>query len=61
MKGMCVLSILIVIIDPLAIAQNYFLNITELMEGMYQYQEQRIINFYEIYGYHHIEYYQGLL
>ena len=31
------------------------------LEGMYQYQQQRIINFYENYGYHHIEYYEGLL
>ena len=26
---------------------------------MYQYQQQRIINFHENFGYHHIEYYEG--
>ena len=45
-------------------AEHYFFNVTELLEGRYQYQQQRIISFYENYGYHHIEYYdyyEGLL
>ena len=55
MRGIFILSLLIVIIEPLDTAQHCFPNITELIEGMYQYQQQRIVNFYEIYGCHHIE------
>ena len=29
--------------EPVANAQNYLSNITELIEGMYQYEQQRII------------------
>ena len=54
-------NILIVIIEPLATAQHYFHNITELLEGMHQYQQQRIINFYENYEYHYNQYNDGLL
>ena len=35
-------NFLVVIIEPLATAQ-YFLNITELLKNMHQYQQQRII------------------
>ena len=55
MRGIFILSRLIFIIEPLAIAQHYFSCIIELLEGMYQYQQQRIFNYYENYGYHHIE------
>ena len=44
-----------------ATAQHYFPNINELLEGMYQYQQQRAINFYGNYEYYHIECYEGLL
>ena len=61
MKAISILILLIVVIEPLATTQHYFHNITELLEGMYQYQQQRIINFYENYGYQIIEYYESLL
>ena len=57
---MFIFSILIVIIESLAIAQQYFSIITELHEGMYQ-SQYRVINFYENYGHYHIQYYKGLL
>ena len=50
---------LIIIIKPLTTAQHHFPNIPEILEDMYQQQQQRIINFYEIYGYNYIEYYEG--
>ena len=45
MRAIFILSLLTVIIEHLANAQHYFPNITELLEGTYQYQQQRIINF----------------
>ena len=45
--------------EPLATAQHYFPNVTELLKGIYQYQQQRIMNFNENNGYHHREYYEG--
>ena len=56
MRVIVILNLLIVVTVPLATAQNYFPNITELLEGMHQYQQQRIISYFENYGYHHIEY-----
>ena len=47
MRGICILSLLTVIIELLTAAQHYFPDITDLRECMYQYQQQRIINFYE--------------
>ena len=61
MRGMLILNLLIVIMEPLTAAQHYFPNITELFEGMHQYQQQRIINLNENSGYQYIEYYEGLL
>ena len=45
MRRIFILDPLIVIIEYLAAARRYFSNITELLEGVYQYQQQRIINF----------------
>ena len=61
MTGIFMLNLLPVMIEALATAQHYLPNITELLEGMCQYQQHRIINFYENYGCHHIEYNEGLL
>ena len=52
MRGVSILNLLFAIIDPLPNLKIYFSNITELLEGMDQYQQQRTINFYENYGYH---------
>ena len=46
MREIFILNFLFVIIQPLATAQYYFPNITELLENMQQYEQQRIINFY---------------
>ena len=43
----------------MATAQQYCPNITELLEGMYERQQQSIINFYEKYGYHPIVFNEG--
>ena len=61
MRGIFKLNLLIVIIEPLATAQHYFPNITEILKSMYQYQQQRTIKIYENYGYHHIDYCEDLL
>ena len=61
MRGIFILNLLTVIIEPIATAQHYFPNITDLLEDMYQYQQQHIINFCENCDCHHIEYYEGLL
>ena len=61
MRGIFIHYILIVTIKLLAIAQHYFPSITEVLECMYQYEQQCIINFYENHDYHQIEYYEGLL
>ena len=61
MRRICILNRLTVIIEHVTTAQHYFPNITELLGGMCQYQQQRIINYYEHYRYHYAEYYEGLL
>ena len=60
MSGIFILNLVIVFIELLDTTQHYISIIPELLVGMHQYQKQ-CINFYENYGYHHIEYYGGLL
>ena len=61
MWGIFILNPLIIIIEPLATAQPCSPNITDLLEGLYQYIQQRTINYSEKYGYSHSEYYEGVL
>ena len=60
MRGIFILNCLIIIIHPLTTSQHYISNITEILEGMHQYQQQRIIKFYKNYVYHRIDYYEGV-
>ena len=46
MRRIFTVNVMIIIIEPLTTAQHYFLNVTELFEGIRLYQQQRIINFY---------------